>query len=59
MKLLGSLKEFWEECKRVLKVTKKPDRQELSMVVKVTGLGMLIIGMVGFLITLLNKFLLS
>ncbi len=58
MKLLDSLKGFWEECKRVLKVTKKPDREELIMVVKVTGLGMLLIGSVGFIITLINKFLL-
>ncbi len=59
MKLLASLKEFWEECKRVLKVTKKPDREELVMVVKVTALGMLLIGMLGFLITLMNKLLLG
>lgn len=42
------LKSYW----RVLKVTKKPDKQEYSMSAKVTGIGIIIIGTIGFLIYL-------
>jgi len=43
-------KEFLIECKRVLKVTKKPSRDEFKTIVKVSGVGILIIGLIGFLI---------
>ncbi|MBS3101850.1 protein translocase SEC61 complex subunit gamma [Candidatus Woesearchaeota archaeon] len=46
------LKNFIGECKRVLTVTKKPDAAEFKTIVKVSGLGMLIIGLVGFVITM-------
>jgi|TARA_B100002003_G_C13819661_1_gene403548 protein transport protein SEC61 subunit gamma-like protein len=48
------LKSFAGECKRVLKVTKKPDRTEFKTIVKVSGLGIIIIGMIGFIITMLK-----
>ena len=51
------LKEFYAECIRVLKVTKKPNRQELTTVVKVSGLGILLIGLIGFLIHLAKELL--
>ncbi len=35
---------FVGECKRVLKVTKKPDSIEFKTIVKVSGAGILIIG---------------
>ena len=44
------LKRFGIECIRVLKVTKKPDKFEFKTIVKVSGLGMIIIGVVGFII---------
>ena len=43
-------KDFAQECKRVLKVTKKPSKFEFKTIVKVSGLGMAIIGIIGFLI---------
>ena len=46
------LKRFANECIRVLKITKKPDKQEFKTIVKVSALGMLVIGLVGFLITM-------
>ena len=46
------LKRFFIECKRVLKVTKKPDAMEYKTVVKVSGLGILLIGLIGFIITI-------
>lgn len=51
------LKTFAKECKRVLKVTKKPDSTEFQNTVKVTGLGMLAIGLVAFIIVLFKELL--
>ncbi len=44
------LKEFIKECKRVLSVTKKPSAAEFKTIVKISGLGILLIGFIGFLI---------
>jgi protein transport protein SEC61 subunit gamma-like protein len=48
-------KRFFQECRRVLRVTKKPDKQEFLTIVKVSALGMAIIGIVGFLISLAKE----
>jgi protein transport protein SEC61 subunit gamma and related proteins len=49
---MGRLKEFIAECKRVLQITKKPDKIEFKAIVKASGLGILVIGLIGFLLTL-------
>ncbi|HIJ99012.1 TPA: protein translocase SEC61 complex subunit gamma [archaeon] len=46
------IKAFIQESVRVLKVTKKPDAIEFKTVVKVSGLGILIIGLIGFVVTM-------
>ncbi|GEM_PF-713734 len=56
---LDLLKDFFVECKRVLLITKKPDKQELKTIIKVSGLGMLIIGVIGFLINMAKELLLK
>ena len=48
------LKSFIGECLRVLKVTKKPDSIEFKTIVKVSGLGILIIGLIGFVVQMLK-----
>jgi protein transport protein SEC61 subunit gamma-like protein len=48
------LRNYLNECKRVLKVTKKPDSFEFKTIVKVSALGMAIIGLVGFLIQMIR-----
>lgn len=47
------LRKFLHECKRVLRVARKPDREEYLTIAKVTGLGILLIGLVGFVITMI------
>ena len=47
------LRKFLYECKRVLRVARKPDREEYLTIAKVTGLGILLIGLVGFVITMI------
>jgi len=50
MQLIEKLKTFIIESKRVLLVTKKPSKEEFKAVVKVTGIGTLIIGGIGFIV---------
>ena len=47
----------FKETKRVLMITEKPDREEFSMSAKVTGAGMVIIGLVGFIFYLASTLL--
>jgi len=51
-------KTFLVECKRVWQVTKKPSKDEYKAVLKVTALGILVIGFIGFLVNLLWQLLL-
>ena len=53
--VLAKLKSFGEECRRVLRVTKKPTRPELMNVVKVSGIGIALIGIIGFVLSMINK----
>lgn len=50
-------KEFLVECRRVLRATKKPSREEFQTIVKVSGLGIVIIGLIGFLIGVIKGLL--
>ena len=52
--MLQKFKEFGKECIRVLKVTKKPTKEEFKTIVKVSGLGILIIGLIGFIIQIIK-----
>jgi len=47
------LRKFLYECKRTLQVARKPDKEEYLDIAKVTGLGILLIGLVGFVITMI------
>jgi protein transport protein SEC61 subunit gamma and related proteins len=49
------LKEFGKECLRVLKVTRKPTMKEFKTILLITGIGTLLIGLIGFLITMLRQ----
>ncbi len=59
---MGKLNEYWirlrsfiRESSRVLRVTKKPTMEEFKVVVKVSAIGMLIIGAVGFIISITGR----
>lgn len=49
------IKRFIIENKRVLKVTRKPDKEEFKTIVKVSGLGILVIGLMGFVIQMIKQ----
>ena len=48
---------FVKDSKRVLKVARKPDREEYFNFSKVTAIGIAIIGVIGFIIVLFGQLL--
>tara|TARA_Y100000310_G_C20616198_1_gene780760 strand:+ start:478 stop:675 length:198 start_codon:yes stop_codon:yes gene_type:complete len=51
--LFTRFKSFITQSKRVFRITKKPSREEFKVIMKVSGLGIAIIGVIGFLIHML------
>ena len=56
-KIMTKLKKTWKEYVRVLRVTKKPTSEEFKTIVKVAGLGMILIGLIGFFLQLAKVYL--
>ena len=50
-----SMANFIKQCQRVLKVSRKPDREEYINVPKVTGIGIILIGVIGFIISIVAQ----
>ncbi len=57
MDVMNDLKSFAAKSKRVWLVLKKPSRKEFEMVAKVSAIGILILGIIGFFIAILVKIL--
>lgn len=49
MKISATLREY----KRILKVAKKPSKDEFQHIIKIAGLGMLLVGFIGFFVQIL------
>jgi len=54
---IQKVKTFLIECRRVLKVTRKPTKAEFKVIVKVSALGMMVIGTVGFIIQMVATYI--
>jgi len=50
-----NIKSFLRKCIRVWHVMKKPNKEELQMVIKASAIGILIIGFIGFVISIIMK----
>ncbi|MFH1587369.1 MAG: protein translocase SEC61 complex subunit gamma [Candidatus Diapherotrites archaeon] len=48
--------EFIQSSRRVMIVSKKPDWNEFQTIAKITGLGIVLIALVGFIISFVFKF---
>jgi protein transport protein SEC61 subunit gamma-like protein len=48
-----NLKNFIAQCKRVLLVSSKPDKDEYKLTLKITALGVVVIGVIAFIIYML------
>ncbi|MFH1182029.1 MAG: protein translocase SEC61 complex subunit gamma [Candidatus Woesearchaeota archaeon] len=55
MELLSRLKSFIIESRRVLTITRKPTNAELKTIVKVSGVGILLIGLIGFILQMIKQ----
>ncbi|WP_295611689.1 protein translocase SEC61 complex subunit gamma [uncultured Methanobrevibacter sp.] len=55
MNVQESFDKFIKDSKRVLKVSRKPDAKEYMELAKVVSIGVLIIGVIGFIIVLLGS----
>jgi len=55
MELITSTKSFFMKCKRVWFVLKKPTKKEFETIAKVSALGILALGIIGFLISIIMK----
>ncbi|WP_456420120.1 protein translocase SEC61 complex subunit gamma [Methanocaldococcus infernus] len=49
-KLYDQVLEFIEECKRIWLVLRKPTKEEFIAVAKITGLGISLLGIIGYII---------
>ncbi|KAB2948368.1 MAG: protein translocase SEC61 complex subunit gamma [Candidatus Methanoperedens sp.] len=52
-KEIGNVPLRLSEYVRVLKLTRKPSREEFSVIAKVAGAGILLVGFIGFIIYIL------
>lgn len=55
MAMWQSTKSFFVKCKRVWLVLKKPTKKEFEMTAKVSAVGIAILGVLGFLISIVMK----
>ncbi|MEW6222662.1 MAG: protein translocase SEC61 complex subunit gamma [Candidatus Hadarchaeota archaeon] len=51
------MKEFLQNCKRMFRIARKPGEDEYFKVAKITGLGILLIGFLGFAVMLVAFYL--
>ncbi len=50
------LSRFFQEALRVLRVTRKPTMEEYKVISKVSAIGILLIGLLGFILRLVDDF---
>jgi protein transport protein SEC61 subunit gamma and related proteins len=55
----SKLRRFGRECIRVFKVTKKPGKEEFLTIAKVSGLGLTVIGLLGFAFVMIRTIILK
>ena len=48
--------EKFKDWNRVIKLSRKPKRNEFLMIAKVTGLGIIVVGIIGFVIRMMIQF---
>jgi len=55
--MINAIKDFVQRSTRVLTVSYRPSPIEFSTTAKITGVGLVLIGVIGFAITLVFKFI--
>jgi len=57
--MISKIKDFFVQCIRVWNLTRKPDTEEIKTISKVSAIGILIIGVIGFVLGLIIEFVLK
>lgn len=57
--MISKVKSFLIQCKRVWYLTRKPDKYEIKTVTKVSALGILAVGLIGFILSMVIEFILK
>ncbi len=52
---MGKSKVFYKKCRRVWNLLKKPSKEEFTTISKVSAIGIVILGVIGFIISILMK----
>ncbi|MCF7871794.1 protein translocase SEC61 complex subunit gamma [Candidatus Woesearchaeota archaeon] len=52
---MSKASEFIQECKRVFRITKKPTKEEYKSIALISGLGILVIGLIGAILTIISN----
>jgi len=54
---MQQIHDFLNNVKRIFIISKKPTKEEFMVMAKITGLGIILIGVIGYIITLIFQFL--
>jgi len=54
---MGKLSRFITQCYRVLRITNKPSKEEYKAILKISGLGIAVIGGIGFILHMIKQLL--
>tara|TARA_Y100000310_G_C20009017_1_gene502045 strand:+ start:231 stop:407 length:177 start_codon:yes stop_codon:yes gene_type:complete len=55
MKFMDDTKSFLKKCKRVWYTLKKPTKEEFKQVLKISAIGIVLLGLIGFIISQVMK----
>ena len=55
--MIGKLLSFWNNSVRIMKLARKPTWEEFKRMVKITGVGFLALGIIGYVFQLIEYFL--
>ena len=55
MEIFTKAKSFLIKCRRVWHILKKPTKKEFEQITKVSAIGIAILGLLGFLISMIMK----
>jgi preprotein translocase subunit Sss1 len=50
------LRDFWQNTKRIIRVARRPTFQEVRLIARVSGIGILLVGAVAYLLQILGSF---
>lgn len=57
MGIVQKIVNAYKETRRILRLTRKPRGSEFNETAKITGLGMIVIGIIGFIIFIIAQLL--